>query len=287
MTAITPAYAHAYQSICRPISEISSACCQSQISASPQCCVPQHAKEAMVFRVGPPTLTGALALLMVKHKPGWGAVARSLRRKDRCHVWPSYHDRSSYLAFAGARVHSSNTAKMSAIVEALSFLGPHGPVACDACSCVFFDSKHAAGVCLSTILARTHVQLGLSCQQLLLKSPAQASFYTCNTSTVTRRILETNARIMLLRWVLLAWCRTISFPHVERVTPLNSASCFATCLRPWRCFSKNYVTLEWSMFLPLGTRPGVSVLFHTVLQGGVSCLLPRSFAWLKHLQLLV
>ena len=58
---------------------------------------------------------------------------------------------------------------MSAIVEALSFLGPHGLVARDAHSYVFYDPKHAAGVCLGTILARTHVQLRLSCQQLLLK----------------------------------------------------------------------------------------------------------------------
>ena len=53
--------------------------------------------------------------------------------------------------------------------EASSFLLPRGPVARDAHSCVFYDSKHAAGVCLGTIQARTHVQLGLSCQRLLLK----------------------------------------------------------------------------------------------------------------------
>ena len=42
----------------------------------------------------------------------------------------------AHLAFAGARVHSNNTDEMSAIVEVLSFLGLHGPVAGDACSCV-------------------------------------------------------------------------------------------------------------------------------------------------------
>ena len=73
------------------------------------------------------------------------------------------------LAFAGARVHSNNTAVMSAMIEALSFLGPHGPVARDATSCIFYDSKHAAGVCSGTIQARTHVQLALSYQQSLLK----------------------------------------------------------------------------------------------------------------------
>ena len=60
-------------------------------------------------------------------------------------------------------IHSNNTAEISAIVEALSFLGPA------ARSPETHNSKHAAGVCLGTIHARTHVQLGLSCQQLLLK----------------------------------------------------------------------------------------------------------------------
>ena len=57
----------------------------------------------------------------------------------------------AHLAFAGARVHSNNTAETSAIVEALSFLGPMAqlPVFC---SCIFYDSKHTAGVCLGTIM---------------------------------------------------------------------------------------------------------------------------------------
>ena len=32
------------------------------------------------------------------------------------------------LAFSGARNHSNNTAEMTAMFEALSFLGPQGPV---------------------------------------------------------------------------------------------------------------------------------------------------------------
>ena len=39
-------------------------------------------------------------------------------------------------AFSGARTHSDNTAEMTAMVEALSFLGPCGPVACDVESCL-------------------------------------------------------------------------------------------------------------------------------------------------------
>ena len=126
--------------------------------------VPQHAKEAMIFRVGPSTLTGVLALLMVKHQPD--GVPSSPH--GRIHVmFGPVVTTEAHLAYTGAKIHSNNTAEMSAIIEALSFLGPHGPVARDVCSCVFYDSKHAAGVCLGTVHARTHVQLGLSCQQSL------------------------------------------------------------------------------------------------------------------------
>ena len=66
--------------------------------------------------------------------------------------------------------HSNNTAEMTAMIEALSFLGPHGPVARDEQSCIYFDSKHAAGVCLGKIQARTHVQLALACQQSVIRA---------------------------------------------------------------------------------------------------------------------
>ena len=57
----------------------------------------------------------------------------------------------AHLAFSGARTHSNNTAEMTAMVEALSFLGPHGPVTRHEQSCVYYDSQHAAGICLGTI----------------------------------------------------------------------------------------------------------------------------------------
>ena len=75
----------------------------------------------------------------------------------------------AHLAFSGARAHSNNTAEMTAMVEALSFLAPRGPVARDSNSCIFDESKQAAGNCLGTIQARTHVQLALACQQSILK----------------------------------------------------------------------------------------------------------------------
>ena len=55
----------------------------------------------------------------------------------------------AHLALSSARTHSNNTPEMTAMVEALSLLGPRGPVARDSNSYVFHDSKHAAGVCLA------------------------------------------------------------------------------------------------------------------------------------------
>ena len=34
----------------------------------------------------------------------------------------------AHLAYAGARIHTNSTAELSSIIEALSFLGPAGPV---------------------------------------------------------------------------------------------------------------------------------------------------------------
>ena len=45
----------------------------------------------------------------------------------------------AHLAFSGARTHSNNTAEMTAIIEALSFLGPHCPAVGDEQSCICCD----------------------------------------------------------------------------------------------------------------------------------------------------
>ena len=74
------------------------------------------------------------------------------------------------LAFSGARIHSNNTAEMTAMIELLSFLGPRGPVTRDEQSCSYYDSMHAAGICLGSIQARTHVQLALARQQSLIRA---------------------------------------------------------------------------------------------------------------------
>ena len=76
----------------------------------------------------------------------------------------------AHLAFSGARTHSNNTAEMTAMIEALSFFGFHGPVARDEQSCIYYDSLHAAGTCLGTIHARTHAQLALACQRSMISA---------------------------------------------------------------------------------------------------------------------
>ena len=75
----------------------------------------------------------------------------------------------AHLAFSGTRTHSNNTAELTAMIEALAFLGPRGAVTPDGQSCIFYDSMHAAGICLGTIQARTHVQLALAGHQSLIR----------------------------------------------------------------------------------------------------------------------
>ena len=76
---------------------------------------------------------------------GWCVIARSPHGRIVVLFGPviTAEDR---LAFSGARTHSNNTTEMTAMIEALSFLGPRGLVARDANSCNYYDSKHAAGV---------------------------------------------------------------------------------------------------------------------------------------------
>ena len=73
----------------------------------------------------------------------------------------------AHLAFSGARIHS-NTTEMAAMIEALFFLGRRGPVHHDEQSCICYGSMHAAGICLGTVQARTHVQLALASQRSLV-----------------------------------------------------------------------------------------------------------------------
>ena len=62
---------------------------------------------------------------------GWGVSARSSHERIDI-MFGSVITTEAHPAFSGARTHSNNTAEMTAMVEAVSFLGPCGPVARDA-----------------------------------------------------------------------------------------------------------------------------------------------------------
>ena len=94
---------------------------------------------------------------------GWGVISRSPRGRIFVLFGPATTN-EAHLAFSGARIHYNNTAEMTAMIEALSFLGPRGPVTHDEQSRIFDDSMHPAGICLGTIQDSTHVQLALASQ---------------------------------------------------------------------------------------------------------------------------
>ena len=119
---------------CGPKSEISSVGCQSQISASSH--IPTTRDKGNAFQGWAIYTDGRTRLADGETLAGWSAVARSPHGRIAVMFGPVITT-EAHLAFAGARVHSNNTAEMSAMVEALSFLGHHGPVARDAHSCVF------------------------------------------------------------------------------------------------------------------------------------------------------
>ena len=72
---------------------------------------------------------------------GWGAVARSPNGRQFVMFGPVVTT-EAHLAFDGARIHTNNTAELSSIIEARSFLAPAGPVSRCSQACFFYDSKH-------------------------------------------------------------------------------------------------------------------------------------------------
>ena len=173
MTAITPAYAHAYQATCL---------------ARHMPAVPQHNFRLPKLKARYPyppnyrsrTCTrgtdfrgwaiysdGGTRIVDGETLAGWGVISRSPHGRISVMFGPVVTT-EAHLAFSGAKTQSNNNAEMTAMIEALSFLGPHGPVARNEQSCIYYVFKHAAGVCLGTIQARTHVQLALACQRSML-----------------------------------------------------------------------------------------------------------------------
>ena len=166
MTAITPTYGHAYQSLClveRPIAiphqQFRSPAVRVKYPHLPNSRTTTRQKR-MISRVGRSVPLEELACLMVKP---WLAGVMLL-----VHLMEEFTSCSAQLLQFRQTSHMQVLVHTS-VLEALSFLGPCGPVARGSRSCIFYDSKHPARVCLDTIQARTNIQLGLPCQRLLLR----------------------------------------------------------------------------------------------------------------------
>ena len=174
MTALTPACAHAYQTIClgmhspgvphlsfrlpRPKSRYPFLPNDRSLSKELG-----HDYHGWAF-----CTDGGTGVVDGETVAGWGVISRSPRGRIYVMFGPVIAA-EAHLAFSGARTHSNNTAEMTAMIEALSFLGPRGPVTPDEQSRIFYDSMHAAGICVGTIQARTRVQLALACQQFMIR----------------------------------------------------------------------------------------------------------------------
>ena len=164
----------------------------------------------------------------------------------------------AHLAFSGARTHSNNTAQMTAMIEAMSFLGPHGPVARDVESCIYYDSKHAAGESLGTIQARTHVQLALTCQRSMLCAQHRLRLTMQHVYGHTGKIWIMNVLTMLLHLVHLASFPATTLPlagFVITLTHLPVVMVVTASARFW----KDCIALEQKQRRYL--KMGVSAVF--------------------------
>ena len=162
MTAITPAFAHAYQTICLAL-HLPGVPHRSFRLPKPKSRYPHLPNDRSITRElgndfhGVAIYTdGGTRVVNGEILAGWGVISRSPRGRIFV-LFGLVVTTEAHLAFSGTRTHSNNTTEMTAMIEALSFLGPHCPLARDGQSCIYYDSQHAAGVCLGTIQARTHM----------------------------------------------------------------------------------------------------------------------------------
>ena len=139
-------------------------------------------------------------------------------------------------AFSGARTHSNNTAVKTAMVEALSFVGPCGLVARDATWCIYCDSNHAAGVCLSTVqpvhMFNWHLHVSGR-----LYAPNTGHGLPCNTCTDPLGTWVMNVPIMPLHLVHLALSPVTTLPlpgFVIALTHLTVVMVVTASARFWK-----------------------------------------------------
>ena len=135
MTAITPAHAHAYQATCltthMPAVPHQNFRLPKLKARYP--CLPKA--RSTTRERGNDYTDGSTRVVEGETLAGWGVTSRSPHGRIDIMFGPVVTT-EAHLAFSGARAHSNNTAEMTAMIEALSFLGPHGPVARDEQSCI-------------------------------------------------------------------------------------------------------------------------------------------------------
>ena len=148
MTAITPAYAHSYQATCLNF-RLPKPKARYQHLSNVRTTTRERGNDFHGWAI---YTDGGTRAVDGETFAGWSVIARSHHRRIVVMFGPVITT-EAHLAFSGARTHSNNTAEMTAV-----FSRPRGPFARDTNSCIYYDSKHAAGVCLGTIQARTHVQ---------------------------------------------------------------------------------------------------------------------------------
>ena len=108
----------------------------------------------------------------------WMVCHRSISRwKNGCLVWSGHHRRGSSCFFQVPELTPTTPLKCRPWLRPSPLSRTPWP-GCPWCEFVYlcYDSKHAAGVCLGTIQARTHVQLALACQQSMLNVQHRSRF---------------------------------------------------------------------------------------------------------------
>ena len=142
MTAITPAYAHAYQTICLAMHSPGVQRHSFRLP-KPKARYPHLPNDRSIAKElghdyhGWALYTdGGTRVVEGETLAGWGVISRSPRGRIFVMFGPVVTT-EAHLAYSGARTHSNNTGEVTAMIEAFSFLGPRGPVTRDEQSRIF------------------------------------------------------------------------------------------------------------------------------------------------------
>ena len=134
LTAIAPSYAHAYQALCptgrwadTPFHRFRLPSAKAKYLNLPNNRTSTQ-KKGDDFKGWAVFTDGGTDSVDGETTAGWGAVARSPDGRLYVVFGPVVTP-EAHLAYAGARLHTNNTAELSSIIKAPSFLGPAGPVA--------------------------------------------------------------------------------------------------------------------------------------------------------------